>query len=149
MAAIGDGWVDGAWVEAGWTAGAWAKAGGATSPTVDAGGPYASLGAAVGILLAATVTPGSDPAPTYKWTVQSGGAGAWDDDTLEDPTFTPSTNAASVLLLTVSTVDTVDVTDTAVFSSFIPPLRHIAPVKRATRQKGQARRGKPRRTRRH
>jgi hypothetical protein len=65
------------------------------------------------VQLNATVTPGSDPAPTYLWTVQSGGAGSFDDDTLEDPIFTPSTTNASVLLLTVSTTDTADVTDTA------------------------------------
>ncbi len=84
-----------------------------TAPTVDAGGPYSNVGAGVGIQLNATVTPGSDPAPTNKWSVQSGGAGSFDDDTLEDPIFTPDTTTASVLLLTVAPSDTGDVTDTA------------------------------------
>ena len=89
-------------------------AGGEQPPTVDAGGPYVGT-IAVGTLLAATVTPGTDPAPTNKWTIQSGGTGTFDDDTLEDPTFTPDNNGTYVLLLTVSSTDSADVTDTATF----------------------------------
>ena len=33
MAAIGDGWVDGAWIEASWVDGAWFKAAGAGAGT--------------------------------------------------------------------------------------------------------------------
>lgn len=125
MAQIGRAWADGSWTVDGWVTGAspaW-LAPGVVNPTVDAGGPYQSLGAALGVQLDATVTPGSDPAPTYKWTVQSGGAGAWDDDTTIDPIFTPSTNAASVLLLTVSTTDAPDQTDTATFRAFVSQVR--------------------------
>lgn len=112
--AIGDAWVDGSWVDAGWVSGAWFAAGGAVSPTVDAGGPYTGQ-IRERIQLDATVTPGSDPAPTYLWTIQSGPGlgGTFDDATALDAIFIPRGSGTYVLLLTVSTADTADVTDTA------------------------------------
>lgn len=83
-----------------------------TVPTVDAGGPYNGA-VSTAISLSATVTPGTDPAPTYLWTIQSGGTGTFSDATSLTGTFTPDALGSYVLLLTVSTTDTADVTDTA------------------------------------
>ena len=94
-----------------------------TPPSVEAGGPYSGK-KDVGTLLAATVTPGSDPAPTNLWTVDSG-AGTFDDDTLEDPTYTPTVGGTHILRLTVSSVDSADVFDTAIFSAGIPKNRGL------------------------
>ena len=114
--AIGTAWVDGAWVDAGWVVGAWQQPGGATSPIVDAGGPYSGQ-VSTPIQLTATVTPGSDPNPTYLWSIQSGGTGTFSGGTTLTPTFTPDATGSYVLLLTVSTIDTADVTDTADLTS--------------------------------
>jgi hypothetical protein len=87
-------------------------------PTVDAGGPY-SGDVNTAIPLNATVTPGTDPAPTFLWTIDSGpGGGVFTPSaTVEDPSFTPDTVGAYTLRLTVSTVDAPDVFDTASLDS--------------------------------
>lgn len=87
-------------------------------PTVDAGGPY-TADVDVPELLAATVTPGTDPAPTFLWTIDSGpGSGVFTPSaTIEDPSFEADTVGSYTLKLTVSTVDAPDVSDTASFES--------------------------------
>jgi len=111
MAAIGAGWVDGAWVEAGWVTGAW-QAAGATAPTVEAGGPY-EASRAHEVTLDATITPGTDPAPTNLWTIVSGGTGSFNDATLADPIFIPDATGTYTLRLTVTSSDAGVVTDDA------------------------------------
>lgn len=86
------------------------------APTVDAGGPYAG-DVSVPIALNGTVTPGSDPAPTLLWTIDSGGTGTFSDDTIEDPTFTADVIGAYVLRLTVTPSDGPDVFDTAALTT--------------------------------
>ena len=86
------------------------------APTVDAGGPYAG-DVATPIALNGTVTPGTDPAPTLLWTIDSGGTGTFSDDTIEDPTFTADGIGAYVLRLTVTPSDGPDVFDTAALTT--------------------------------
>lgn len=88
----------------------------AVAPTVDAGGPY-SGDVSVPIALNGTVTPGTDPAPTLLWTIDSGGTGTFSDDTAEDPTFTADGIGAYVLRLTVTPSDGPDVFDTAALTT--------------------------------
>jgi hypothetical protein len=87
-------------------------------PTVDAGGPYTG-DVDVPELLAATVTPGTDPAPTFLWSIDSGpGGGVFTPSaTVEDPSFEADAVGTYTLRLTVSTVDAPDVFDTASFES--------------------------------
>lgn len=86
------------------------------APIVDAGGPYAG-DVSVPIALNGTVTPGTDPAPTLLWTIDSGGTGTFSDDTAEDPTFTADGIGAYVLRLTVTPSDGPDVFDTAALTT--------------------------------
>ncbi len=86
------------------------------APTVDAGGPYAG-DVATPIALNGTVTPGTDPAPTLLWTIDSGGTGTFSDDTIEDPDFTADAIGAYVLRLTVTPSDGPDVFDTAALTT--------------------------------
>ena len=90
------------------------SAGGATAPTVDAGPDRYSM-VDIGILIEATVTPGSDPSPTIAWTVtvEPGGATySFDDDTIEQPTFESDTAGAYTLQIEVTPNDSDPVTDT-------------------------------------
>lgn len=91
-------------------------------PTVDAGGPY-SGDFGTPIALAATVTPGTDVAPTYAWTIDSGPGGGifLPSAAVEDPTFTPDAAGAYTLRLTVVTEDAPDVFDTASLDSQVVP----------------------------
>jgi hypothetical protein len=91
------------------------------APSVDAGGPYSGDQGA-DIQLNATVTPGTDPAPTLLWTIQSGGTGTFSDASLEDPTFTPDDASAYTLTLTVTSNDTAPVADNASLSSSLVPI---------------------------
>ncbi len=89
-------------------------AAGGTPPTVSAGGPY-SGNVGVPVQLTGTVTPGTDPNPTYLWTM-SGGTGTFSDPTILNPTVTPDTGGNHTLTLTVTTNDTADVTSNAALS---------------------------------
>lgn len=92
-------------------------------PIVDAGGPYSGT-VDTPIALDATVTPGTDPAPTLLWTIDSGpGTGDFlPSATVEDPTFTPDLTGTYTLRLTVTSSDTAPVFDTASLDSqgFVP-----------------------------
>ena len=92
-------------------------------PIVDAGGPYSGT-VDTPIALNATVTPGSDPAPTLLWTIDSGpGTGVFlPSATVEDPTFTPDLTGTYTLRLTATPSDTAPVFDTASLDSqgFVP-----------------------------
>ncbi len=86
----------------------------ATAPTVEAGGAYSGA-VSTAIQLAATVVNGTDGSPTLLWTIDSGGAGTFSDDSVEDPTFTPDVDDVKYTLrLTVTPSDTAAVFDTAV-----------------------------------
>lgn len=93
------------------------------APIVDAGGPYSGT-VDTPIALNATVTPGTDPAPTLLWTIDSGpGTGDFlPSATVEDPTFTPDLTGTYTLRLTVTPSDVAPVFDTASLDSqgFVP-----------------------------
>lgn len=93
------------------------------APIVDAGGPYSGT-VDLPIALNATVTPGTDPAPTLLWTIDSGpGTGVFlPSATVEDPTFTPDLTGTYTLRLTATSSDTAPVFDTASLDSqgFVP-----------------------------
>jgi hypothetical protein len=72
-----------------------------TPPIVDAGGIYTGVVDTAIPLSAASVVDGAYPT-TVLWTVFSGGAGAFSNDALINPTFTPSTQLSSVLRLTAT-----------------------------------------------
>ncbi len=92
------------------------------APIVDAGGPYSGT-VDTPIALDATVTPGTDPAPTLLWTIDSGpGTGVFSDPAIEDPTFTPDLTGTYTLRLTVTPSDGPAVFDTSDLDSqgFVP-----------------------------
>ena len=90
-----------------------ANSGAATAPTVEAGGPYSAT-KDVATALDATVVAGTDPTPTFLWTIVSGGTGTFSDNSIEDPTFTPDQSSGYVLKLTITPSDTGAVFDTCV-----------------------------------
>ncbi len=87
-----------------------------TPPTVEAGGPYVAE-KDVATILDATVVLGTDPSPTFLWTIVSGGTGTFSDDSIEDPTFTPDSNGGYVLRLTVTPSDAETVFDIAILEA--------------------------------
>ncbi len=94
----------------------------AVAPVVDAGGPYSGTVDTL-IPLDATVTPGTDPAPTLLWTIDSGpGTGVFSDPAIEDPTFTPDLTGTYTLRLTATPSDGPAVFDTSSLESegFVP-----------------------------
>jgi hypothetical protein len=82
------------------------------APVVDAQGPYTG-NQGVPTQVTASVTPGTDPAPTGLWTIVSGAA--------TQTNFTPSDEALYTLQFTVTPDDGPPVSDTASFDSSAGP----------------------------
>jgi hypothetical protein len=98
-----------------WAWGFEAVGGDPAPPIVDAGGPYFSSlidepPNFTLVQLAGLVTPGTDPAPTYLWSIFGGdGTGTFDDDTsltaIFDPVFTIPGSGIITLSLVATTID--------------------------------------------
>jgi len=88
-------------------------------PLLDAGGPYSgTVNEAIPVL--GEVTVGSDPAPTYQWTIDSGGGGVFSAPTSLATNFTPDTEAVYQIRLVATTTDTAPVASTASVNSQAP-----------------------------
>ena len=77
------------------------------APSVDAGGPYSGQ-ATIAIPLNGTVLAGTDPNPALTWLVVSGpdtSSAQFSSTTIEDPTFTASTDGNYTLRLTANPND--------------------------------------------
>ena len=100
--------------------------GGDTPPFVESGGPYTG-GVGQPIALNGTVVAGTYPVTGTLWTIQSGGAGVFSDDSIVDPTFTPSGSGSYVLTLTATPSVGAPVSDNANLTSgdVLPTLYHI------------------------
>ena len=87
------------------------------APTIDAGGPYSGNVGVQTQLDGTLVSQGSTGDITYKWTIDSGGAGSFSDDTVLDPLFTPNDVGPYVLRLTATAADGPTPFDTATFTT--------------------------------
>jgi len=86
-------------------------------PTAEAGGPYVTTNYN-GIQLNGTVVANAGEDLVIKWTAD--GPGTFDDDSIEDPVFTPTSYGTYELTLTVTTSNTNAVIDTASYE-LTPP----------------------------
>ena len=103
--------------EDGWAWGFEAAGGDPVAPIVDAGGPYAGFN---NILLAGSLTAGTDPDPAISWSVigPAGTVATFTNGDTTTPTFvwTALTNSAITVAITVTPNDGPPVTDTAIIN---------------------------------